>query len=151
MSATNNSKQSIGSNSLIFPNPVLVVGTYDRAGKANATTLAWGGIASGRDVDKFAATGLTPQPAQYVDAPIIVEFPSNMECKVTQHIDLGAHVLFIAEVKDVKIDEQFATGGNNGRPSWEGANLLSFDAMARTYRAPGDTVAKAFDVGKQFL
>ena len=39
-------KKSIGITSLLFPNPVLVVGTYDEMGEPNAATLAWGGIAS---------------------------------------------------------------------------------------------------------
>lgn len=37
-------KQSVGINSLIFPNPVIVAGTYDEQGEPNAATLAWGGI-----------------------------------------------------------------------------------------------------------
>jgi len=28
---------------MIFPTPVLVVGSYDKAGKPNAMTVAWGG------------------------------------------------------------------------------------------------------------
>jgi len=37
-------KKSLGTKSLLYPTPVLVVGTYDKAGKANAMTVAWGGI-----------------------------------------------------------------------------------------------------------
>lgn len=39
-------KKSMGINNLIFPNPALVVGTYDQKGEPNAITLAWGGVAS---------------------------------------------------------------------------------------------------------
>jgi len=39
-------KKSIAPASLIFPNPVLVVCISDAAGKPNAATLAWGGVAS---------------------------------------------------------------------------------------------------------
>ena len=39
-------KKSMGVMGLIFPNPVLVVGTYDEHGEPNAATHAWGGIAS---------------------------------------------------------------------------------------------------------
>ena len=39
-------KQSIGISERIFPNPVIVVGTYDEYGEPNAATLAWGGTAS---------------------------------------------------------------------------------------------------------
>jgi flavin reductase (DIM6/NTAB) family NADH-FMN oxidoreductase RutF len=37
-------KASIGAKTLIYPTPVLVVCTYDKEGKANAMTAAWGGI-----------------------------------------------------------------------------------------------------------
>jgi flavin reductase (DIM6/NTAB) family NADH-FMN oxidoreductase RutF len=37
-------KKSIGPKTLLYPTPVLVVGTYDNAGKPNAMTVAWGGI-----------------------------------------------------------------------------------------------------------
>lgn len=37
-------KKSIGAKTLLFPTPVLLVGTYDRDGKPNLMTAAWGGI-----------------------------------------------------------------------------------------------------------
>jgi len=37
-------KKSIGAQTIIFPTPALVVGTYDQAGKPNLMTSAWGGI-----------------------------------------------------------------------------------------------------------
>jgi len=37
-------KKSIGAKTLIFPTPVLVVGTYDDYGKPNIMTVAWGGV-----------------------------------------------------------------------------------------------------------
>jgi flavin reductase (DIM6/NTAB) family NADH-FMN oxidoreductase RutF len=37
-------KKSLGAKALIFPAPVLMVGTYDQAGKPNLMNAAWGGI-----------------------------------------------------------------------------------------------------------
>jgi flavin reductase (DIM6/NTAB) family NADH-FMN oxidoreductase RutF len=37
-------KKSVGAKTLIYPTPVFVVGTYDKAGKANVMTAAWGGV-----------------------------------------------------------------------------------------------------------
>jgi flavin reductase (DIM6/NTAB) family NADH-FMN oxidoreductase RutF len=37
-------KKSIGAETIIYPTPVLVVGTYDATGKPNVMTVAWGGI-----------------------------------------------------------------------------------------------------------
>jgi flavin reductase (DIM6/NTAB) family NADH-FMN oxidoreductase RutF len=37
-------KKSIGAKTVLYPTPVLIVGTYDREGRPNAATVAWGGI-----------------------------------------------------------------------------------------------------------
>jgi flavin reductase (DIM6/NTAB) family NADH-FMN oxidoreductase RutF len=37
-------KKSIGGKTLVFPAPVLIVGTYDPEYKPNVMTVAWGGI-----------------------------------------------------------------------------------------------------------
>jgi len=63
------------------------------------------GTVSGRKVDKFAETGLTPVPAKAIATAIIAECPVNIECKVTQTLSLGAHDLFLGEVVAVQVDE----------------------------------------------
>lgn len=37
-------KKSLGAKTILYPTPVLVVGSYDADGRANAMTAAWGGI-----------------------------------------------------------------------------------------------------------
>ena len=37
-------KKSLGAKTILYPTPVLIVGTYDAAGKPNVMTAAWGGI-----------------------------------------------------------------------------------------------------------
>jgi flavin reductase (DIM6/NTAB) family NADH-FMN oxidoreductase RutF len=37
-------KKSAGAKTLLFPTPVLMIGTYDQAGKPNLMNAAWGGI-----------------------------------------------------------------------------------------------------------
>lgn len=39
-------KKSLGANTLAVPTPVWLVGTYDKEGKPNIATVAWGGICS---------------------------------------------------------------------------------------------------------
>jgi flavin reductase (DIM6/NTAB) family NADH-FMN oxidoreductase RutF len=54
----------------------------------------------GPDVDEFALTGLTPAPSVKVKAPRVLEAPINMECRVTQVLEIGRgpHRLVIGEV-----------------------------------------------------
>lgn len=37
-------KKSIGPNPIVYPNPVFIIGTYNKDGKPNAMAAAWGGI-----------------------------------------------------------------------------------------------------------
>ena len=65
------------------------------------------GVVSGRDVDKFAKTRLTPIPMEHVHAMGIDESPVNMECKITEKRELGSHTMFIAEVVGVTVDDRY--------------------------------------------
>ncbi len=183
-------KKSLGARTLLYPAPVLVVGTYDKNAKANVMTASWGGICcsqppcvavslrkatytysnivarkaftisipsekqvkeadyfgmvSGRDVDKFAATGLTAARSDLVDAPYVKEFPLIIECRLAHTIELGLHTQFVGEVLDVKIDDA-AAGADGGikkiRP-------LLFAPDTQEYYGIGEFVAKAFSVGE---
>jgi flavin reductase (DIM6/NTAB) family NADH-FMN oxidoreductase RutF len=63
------------------------------------------GQVSGRDVDKFTEFGLTPEPAAEVKVPLIAECHVNIECRVAQKLELGAHDLFLGEVVAVHVEE----------------------------------------------
>ncbi len=56
------------------------------------------GNCSGRDVDKFAAFGLTPVPAQRVTPPLVAECFANLECKVADTRMVNQYNLFVLEV-----------------------------------------------------
>ncbi len=67
----------------------------------------WCGVKSGRDFNKFEEMKLTTGTAEKVKAPIVLESPINIECKVKQIIPLGSHDMFIAEVVNVLVDPQY--------------------------------------------
>ena len=79
----------------------------------NLTTesMAWAtdycGVRSGRDVDKWKETGLTPEKANVVDVPVNKESPVNIECRVVKVEELGSHHMFIADVVAVDVDEAY--------------------------------------------
>ena len=64
------------------------------------------GSVSGRKVDKFATTGLTPVPAKAIGTVIIGECPVNIECRVTRVLSLGAHDMFLGKIVAVQVDER---------------------------------------------
>jgi flavin reductase (DIM6/NTAB) family NADH-FMN oxidoreductase RutF len=185
-------KKSIGAQSLVYPAPVFVVGTYDLEEKPNVMTAAWGGICcsvppcvavsireatysyrnildrkaftisipsekyvkeadyfgmvSGKNVDKFSATGLTPAKSEVVDAPYVNEFPFVLECQLLRSVEIGGHTQFIGEIKDTKVDEDII---KNDEPLIEKITPLIFALDNMSYYGVGKYVAKAFSIGKE--
>jgi flavin reductase (DIM6/NTAB) family NADH-FMN oxidoreductase RutF len=185
-------KKSLGAKTLVYPTPVFVVGTYDKAGKPNAMTAAWGGICcsqppcvavslrkatathgnimarraftisipsekhvkqadylglvSGRSVDKFAVTKLTPVKSDLVDAPYVQEFLLILECRLAHTFELGLHTQFVGEILDVKAEE--AVLGRGGLVDIKRMNPLVFTPDTQSYYGIGEFVGKAFSMGK---
>ncbi len=82
------------------------------------------GVKSGRDTDKFALTGLTPQKASTIDVPIIEESPVSLECVVEKTLDLGSHDVFIAKIVAVQADEMLLN--EKGKLELEKAGLICY-------------------------
>jgi flavin reductase (DIM6/NTAB) family NADH-FMN oxidoreductase RutF len=185
-------KESLGAKTILYPTPVLAVGTYDREGRPNVMISAWGGICcssppcvaislrqatytyenlmasgaftvsipsesqirladycgtvSGRSVDKFAQTGLTPVPSELVKAPYVKEFPLVLECKVIRTIEIGLHTQFIGEVLDVKVDEEYLS--SSGQPDVERIRPFWFAPTTSAYYGLGAYLGQAFSIGK---
>jgi flavin reductase (DIM6/NTAB) family NADH-FMN oxidoreductase RutF len=185
-------KKSLGAKTLLFPTPVLMVGTYDGNGKPNLMNAAWGGICcsqppcvavslrkatyswaaiverkaftvgiaseswimaadyvgivSGRDVDKFATSGLTSVRSELVDAPYAAEFPVVLECRLLHTVEIGLHTQFIGEIVDVKADEDVL--GEDGYPDIMKIKPLIYDTSHKGYHGVGPLLEKAFSVGK---
>ena len=61
------------------------------------------GVKSGRDTDKFAATGFTKVASPVHGVPMIGESPVNIECTVKQIIELGSHDMFLLNIDAVHV------------------------------------------------
>ena len=92
--------------------------------KDMARVTDWCGVKSGRDVDKFAETGLTPEPGDKVGCPSVGESPVSLECEVKQIIELGTHDMFIGEIKNVLADESLMD--EKGRLALDKADLICY-------------------------
>ena len=65
------------------------------------------GVKSGRDFDKFKEMKLTKEASDEIACPMIKESPVNLECKVVDTKELGSHVMFMAEIVAVHVDEKY--------------------------------------------
>jgi flavin reductase (DIM6/NTAB) family NADH-FMN oxidoreductase RutF len=113
---------------------------------AQAKVTDWCGMKSGRNVDKFAETKLTPAPAIKVKCPIVLECPINIECRVRQSLELGSHTMFLAEVVAVQVSSTLLDA--KGKLRLEKAGLLAFAvgqyfAMGRSLGRFGFSVKKS--------
>ncbi|HSL98547.1 MAG TPA: flavin reductase family protein [Candidatus Limnocylindria bacterium] len=113
------------------------------------------GTASGRNVDKFAATGLTPVRSQFVDAPYVREFPLVLECRLLRTVEIGLHTQFIGEIVDVKADESVISSdidesvlGAEGLPDIEKVKPMVYSPEVGRYHGIGKNLGKAYSIGK---
>nr|WP_245590270.1 flavin reductase family protein [Desulfobulbus elongatus] len=105
------------------------------------------GLVSGRNVDKFAVSGLTVVRSALVDAPYAKEIPFVLECELVNSVELGLHTLFVGKIIDAKADESILT--DDGRPDIAKLKPFSFDPVHQGYHGTGAFLGKAFSVGKQ--
>ena len=177
-------RKDLGNKMNFLPLPVLMIGTYDKDGKANVMNAAWGGIydygkifislskhkttenlklkkaftvsfatkkteqisdyfgvVSGNKEDKIAKTGVHVTKSNFVDAPIIEEYPLTLECKVDSFED-GK---LIGTIVNCSIDEEYLD--ENGNIDVDKMEIITFDMVSNTYRVLGEVVGNAFEDG----
>lgn len=108
------------------------------------------GMVTGRECDKFDLTHLTAEKSKLVNAPIVLEFPYSLECKLINQFDVGSHTMFIGEIVGMVADSDIL----NPRqlPDIEKVKPIlfgSFGSMA--YYGVGKKLGNAFDMGSKLL
>ena len=177
-------RKDLGSKMNFLPLPVLIIGTYDENGNANAMNAAWGGIqdygriyvslsqhkttdnlklkkaftvsfatketevisdyfgvVSGNKEDKIAKARVHITKSNFVDAPIIEEYPLTLECEMESFED----GILVGKVVNTSIDENYLD--ENGKIDVEKMQIIAFDMVSNTYRVLGNVVGNAFKDG----
>lgn len=99
------------------------------------------GIASGRDTDKIADTGLTITRSELVDAPVVEECGLILECKLKETVELGLHTMFVGEIIDVKVD---TSALSDGKPDIKKIKPVIYDTCQSGYFSVGEKISPAF-------
>ena len=185
-------KTQLGPRTLLYPMPVLVVGSNVN-GKANFMVAAWCGIAngeppmvsvairpkrytliginqnntfsinipstdlikeadycgivSGSDVDKVDICKFKIFYGKLKSAPLIEQFPVNLECKVEHSLNLGSHWLVIGKVEETYLSSDCLTNGNPDVNKIKPATFIT--QPAGEYRYLGEHLAKAHSIGRE--
>lgn len=74
--------------------------------KSMAYATDWCGVRSGKDYHKFEEMHLTPGKCSIVQAPLIEESPLCIECRVKEIVALGSHHMFMADVVNIRAENQ---------------------------------------------
>src|SRR5664279_424033 len=114
--------------------------TVNIPSSAMAKEADYVGTISGRNVDKFSMTKLTPIRSEMVDAPYIQEFPVVIECRVLHTFEIGLHTQFIGEIMDVKAEESVL--GEQGVPDMLKVKPFVFDTGQSAYYEIGQRIGK---------
>ena len=123
--------------------------TVAPADAAHVAEADYFGIATGRKVDKAAASGLTFSKSEFVDAPVIEEFPLTMECEVAA-IQGDAHgARIVGKVVNTRVDESVLD--EDGRVDFGKMRPIVYDSTRRIYRVVGEEVGGAWDAGKVLM
>jgi flavin reductase (DIM6/NTAB) family NADH-FMN oxidoreductase RutF len=121
--------------------------TVNVPGEKNMVEADYFGIASGRNRDKFAASGLTAVKGDKVDAPFIAEFPLVAECRLISVAQVGIHTQFVGEILDIKADEDML--GPDGMPDSNKIKPVVYMAGSRDYYGMGAFIGNGFQIGKK--
>lgn len=106
------------------------------------------GITSGRDIDKFRATGLTKMASKIVKSPIIKECPLNLECVLVESKIIGTTNHFVGRIVETHIDTDKLTDTTEYTSfDIEAINPLIYIGGAREYRKIGEKTGDAYQVG----
>lgn len=104
------------------------------------------GMASGKEIDKFAKTGLTPAKSEVVDAPYVAEFGLILECKLIHWHEIGLHTQFVGQIIDIKADEELL--GADGLPDVLKLKPFIYLPEVEDYFALGQRLGKAWELGR---
>ncbi len=101
------------------------------------------GIVSGNNVpNKLEVAGLHTVKSEFVNAPIIADFPMSLECEVVEITDDDK---VVGEIVNVSADESVLD--ENGEIDTKKLHIITFDPVHNTYIELGNKVGNAFKDG----
>ncbi len=101
------------------------------------------GIVSGNNTpNKFERSGLTATKSEYIDAPIIKEFPLCLECEFLEYNDYGV----LGKIVNTTADEHIMNGDNVDITK---VSAIAFDPYTHGYYKVVERVGNAFQDGQE--
>ena len=105
------------------------------------------GLVSGHKENKIKKTGVHVTRSEFVDAPVIDEYPLTLECKVIEMQEALGEMHVVGEVVNMQADESILDA--QGKVDLGKLSPISYDSASHSYRVLGDVVGKAFKDGNK--
>ena len=119
--------------------------TVSIADAAHVVEADYFGVESGNKVpNKFEKSGLTASKAEFVDAPVINEFPICLECEFIEYQSNEYGVGVIGKVVNITADESVMV---EGKVDMSLVNAIAFDPYTHGYYRVSERVGEAFKDG----
>ena len=108
----------------------------------------FGVISARQESDKIKKAGMTVTKSQFVDAPVINEYPLTVECKVvTFEEDERGGARVIGEIVNMQADESILD--KDGKIDLDKMQPIMYDSSKHYYRVVGEKVGNAFSDGNK--
>jgi len=79
-------------------------------------------------------------------APLIEECPINLECKLTNSLDVGSHIIVVGEIIETFVNNDCLS---KGKPDPRKIDPIMYITSVRKYCVLGDYIADAFSIGRK--
>lgn len=117
--------------------------TVSFADKKHLVASDYVGLVSARDVkNKLEKAGLTAVKSEFVDAPVITDYPLTIECKLVSVTEELGHSRIVGEVVNLSADEEILD--ENGNIDIGKMDALAYDSSSHFYRVVGEKAGNAF-------
>lgn len=107
------------------------------------------GLVSGRKENKIEKAGVTAVKSEFVNAPVITDFPLTMECEVISINDELSETRVVGKVVNLQAEENLFNEA--GQLDYSLLHPISYDSETRSYRELGGIIGKAFHDGLQLI
>ena len=124
--------------------------TVNIADVPNMETADFFGIATGNKMpDKFDRSGCQAVKSEFVNAPVIAEYPVALECEFLEEINTANMHAIVGKIVNVSAEESVV--GDKDKILPEKVNALIFDQYRSGYYAVGDKVGQAWNAGAELM
>ncbi len=107
------------------------------------------GVASGAKTDKVADCKLKVFYGKLETAPLVDQFPVNLECRVVHTLNLGSHIMVIGQVEEAHVTESCLTDGQPDVDKIRPFLWVIGRPGAGQYREFGKSIGRSHVVGRE--